>query len=90
MIRFFKPKPKKTLKCIAKGYVPWGIGCVCHYYNLYEDENGHRSYDEFVGEEKPTQLDTYDFTTKARVVGWIHGGSLPQTLIYKRSHKCLK
>lgn len=85
MFKFFKikakPEPKRTIMCIVYGYVPWGIGCRMVYYNLYEDDQGNRSFEEFQGAEYMEQPDNCDFSVRARVIAWLHGGAFPRSVL---------
>jgi len=77
----FAKHPDKQWRASAVGFYPVGISCRQVYFNLYEDEKGKRSYDEYIGREYDHIPEDADFAAKAKVEAWKHSkGPLPRWL----------
>ncbi|WP_455478701.1 hypothetical protein V3565_02255 [Bartonella sp. B10] len=72
---------QKKFVATAVGHVPWGLGCAEYFYNLYQHEDGTREYEEFEGYQYYDVPEKTDFSTKAQVKAWIHGGKVPSTVL---------
>ncbi|ENN91943.1 hypothetical protein [Bartonella bovis] len=59
----------------------WTTVSVEYFYNLYECEDGKRTFEAFRGrcyyDKDP---DNANFSMMAQISAWIHGGDLPKTI----------
>ncbi|OPB29469.1 hypothetical protein [Bartonella sp. WD12.1] len=88
--RFFCKKPQQPIKkhfvSTVHGYEAWFhhdeswelVWSEC-FYNLYEDEDGRRTFERFKGRYYRCEPNAVDFSVRAQIDAWIHGGDLPKT-----------
>ncbi|MHC5307532.1 hypothetical protein [Bartonella sp. LJL80] len=80
MIWPFRKQAEKTFKATAFGHYATGVSCREVYINLFEHEDGSRSYTEHFGKECDGIPDDAAFSVKAEAEAWQYKGSLPRCL----------